>query len=123
MPDGALRVAAPGREDNIGFDIERQTRSGRVGFTRMWMRLVVPVPLSVSPMIQRTRLGLGLAAGADEGTMQGDRGHRTRPDEQGIRRTGRALIAVAAALGDQPQIVLARRRGTKCLDFARTYRN
>ena len=29
-------------------------RSGRVGFTRIWMRFAAPAPLSVSPMIQRT---------------------------------------------------------------------
>ena len=38
----------------IGIDHEIGDELGLVGLTRMWMRLVGPVPLSVSPMIQRT---------------------------------------------------------------------
>jgi hypothetical protein len=39
--------------------------------------------------------------------MQDDFVHRTRPDQQRVRRIGGALIAMAAAFDDQPQIVLA----------------
>ena len=47
------------------------------------------------------------ASGADERVVHGDGVHPPRPDQQRIRRIGRALVAVAAALDDQPQIVLA----------------
>jgi hypothetical protein len=44
---------------------------------------------------------------ADKGVVRGDRVHRMRPDQQRVRRVGRALVAVAAAFDDKPQIVLA----------------
>ena len=51
---------------------------------------------------------LPFAAGADEGVVQGDRVHLPRPDQQRVGRVRRPLIAVAAALHHQPQIVLPR---------------
>ena len=45
---------------------------------------------------------VGRAAG-DEGVMQFDAIHRTRPDQQRVRRVRGALVAVAAALHRQPQ--------------------
>ena len=47
------------------------------------------------------------ASGADECVVQRDGVHPARPDQQRIRRVGGALVAVAAALDDQAQIVLA----------------
>ena len=44
---------------------------------------------------------------ADESIMQGDGVHLPRPDQQGISRVGGALITVATAFDDQPQMVLA----------------
>ena len=63
--------------------------SGLVGLTRMWMRLVGPVPLSVSPMIQRVA-GRD-RPGADElfAFLQGNVGHLPRHGVDLIERSWR----------------------------------
>lgn len=48
------------------------------------------------------------APGADKRVVQGDPVHPPGPDQQRIDGIGSALIAVTAALDDQPQIVFAR---------------
>ena len=50
-----------------------------------------------------------LASFCDEGFMQCDLMHRTRPNQQGIRCVRRAQVTVTAAFDDQAQIVLARK--------------
>ena len=55
----------------------------------------------------RLRLVSSRAPGTDERVVHGDGVHPSRPDQQRVRRVGRALVAVAAALHDEPQIVLA----------------
>ena len=55
----------------------------------------------------RLRRRAPFAAGAEEGVVQDDGVHMARPDEQGVRRVRRSLVAVAAALHHQPQIVVA----------------
>ena len=53
------------------------------------------------------RLVASGAAGADEPVVHGDGVHPSRPNQQRVCRIGCALVAVAAALHDDPQIVLA----------------
>ena len=48
------------------------------------------------------------AAGGHEGIVQRDRAHGARPHQQGVRRARGPQVAVAAALHDQAQPVLAR---------------
>ena len=52
--------------------------------------------------------GASLAALRHERVVQRDAVHRPRPDQQRVGRVRGALIAVPAALHDQPQVVLAR---------------
>jgi hypothetical protein len=56
---------------------------------------------------RRVRLLPPGASRRDERVVQGDRVHPPGPDQQGIRRIGGALVAVAATLHDQSQPVLA----------------
>ena len=53
------------------------------------------------------RLRSSFAASPDKGIIHNDGVHVSRPDQQGVRRVRRSLVAVAAALHDQPKIVLA----------------
>ena len=48
------------------------------------------------------------AALRDERVVQRDAVHRARPDQQRVGGIGRALVAVAAAFDDQPQMLFAR---------------
>ena len=53
-------------------------------------------------------LRLALAAARDEGLVQLHLVHRTRPDEERVGRVGGAEIAVAGALHDEAELLLAR---------------
>ena len=107
MPIGLREAAEAAALDQAG-DADRHAAAALHIAAAPGRHLVVGVsPDCAGPdRHRRLRLGAALAAGADEGVVQDDRVHMARPDEQRVGRVRRSLVAVAAALHHQPQVVL-----------------
>src|SRR5215471_12100623 len=104
-----LGIASESASENEARDADRPTAAALYIAATLGGYLVVGMyPDRAGPNRHGgLRYLLASATVGDEGIPERDVVHGSRPDQQGIRRVGGAKITVAAALDDQPHIVLA----------------
>src|SRR5215470_5031792 len=102
-----LGIAPEPSSEDEARDADRPTAAALYIAATLGGYLVIGVHPDRAGLNRHGGLRLTGATVSDEGIPERDAVQGSRPDQQGIRRVGGAKIAVAAALDDQPHIVLA----------------
>ena len=102
-----LRAASEAAAQNEAGDADRHAAAALHVTAPFGHHLVVGMSPDCAGLDRHglLRLRAALAAGADEGVVHCDRVHVARPDEKRVGGVRCSLIAVAAALHHEPQIV------------------
>ena len=104
-----FREAAEAAAEDQARDADRHAAAALDITTSLGRHLVVNLlPNRAGPDGNgRLRLAAAFAAGADKGVVRRDSVHVARPNQQGVGRVRGSLVAAAAALHHQPQVVLS----------------